>query len=337
MPEKYLILGGRQHARAAERDEWFRYEAAIAVVLDISTGDAECVFEHVSPDAARPGPESAVLFKAGTIHEGNLFACTQTEVIQYDLPSFEQINYWSLPCFNDVHHVTPAESGDLLIASTGLDAIVRLSREGKVIDIADVLGEQTWELFDPEKDYRKVPTTKPHRAHPNFVFECGGETFATRFNQKDAISLSSGKRFGPFPAPPHDGISTEESVFFTTIDGRVIEADASSREIRNIVDLREIAGEDPRPLGWCRGVCPIENDRVLVGFSRIRKTRLRQNLQWIAARTPLGVRHARRPARVSVLDLRRNEIEAEFNLEETGLSAIFSIHSLNAPTPDPAD
>ena len=28
----------------------------------------------------------------------------------------------------------------------------------------------TWERFDPEVDYRQVPTTKPHETHPNFVF-----------------------------------------------------------------------------------------------------------------------------------------------------------------------
>ena len=42
------------------------------------------------------------------------------------------------------------------------------------------------------------PSTKPHLAHPNHVFHIGDEPWATRFQQKDAVSL-----LDPTPAHRH--------------------------------------------------------------------------------------------------------------------------------------
>ena len=116
-------------------------------------------------------------------------AWTNTEVLLYRVPSFERIAYVSLPMFNDVHHVRPTPNGNLLVANTGLDMVLEMTREGAIVQVWNVLGDDPWERFSEATDYRKVKSTKPHLAHPNHVFYVGDEPWASRFQQKDAISL----------------------------------------------------------------------------------------------------------------------------------------------------
>ena len=87
--------------------------------------------EYQSPAEARANENSSNVFKAGTLIGDTLYACTSTEVLIFKLPEFKQIGYISLPCFNDVHHVTPSSDGNLLVASTGLDMVVKFTPKEK--------------------------------------------------------------------------------------------------------------------------------------------------------------------------------------------------------------
>jgi hypothetical protein len=149
----------------------------------------------------------------------------------------------------------------------------------------------------------------------------------TRFEQRDAVAVDpsrNGHR-APFAVGIqgiHDGHVAGDRLVFTSVDGHVVRFDTATGERRDF-DLNSLKKPgDDRPLGWCRGVLT-DGDarRAWVGFSRIRETKLRQNLSWIRN----GFRE-RLPTRISLYDLERPALLREINLERAGLNAIFSIH-----------
>ena len=107
-------------------------------------------------------------------------------------------------------------------------------------------------------------------------------------------------------------------VFFTTVDGHVVEVDASSLEVR--AELRLTGRRDDTLLGWCRGLTFLDEHHVAVGFSRIRHTKFRQTLSWV--RNGLT---ASEPTRVAVYDTRHWSLVGECDLEGAGCNAVFSI------------
>src|SRR5215216_5082831 len=124
MVNDLYVVGGRQRAgrplRAGNSD-WYGYDEAVILRIQPSTGIwKECV-SYIAPPDVRSPVNTAVTFQAGTIKDDVLYICTQTEVLLYRLPTFEQIGYLSLPFFNDLHHIHPTPEGTFLIANAGLE------------------------------------------------------------------------------------------------------------------------------------------------------------------------------------------------------------------------
>ena len=46
---------------------------------------------------------------------------------------------------------------------------------------------------------------------------------------------------------PHDGILHGDAIYFTTVDGHVVEVDATTLEVRRAIDLNAIAGHRRSP------------------------------------------------------------------------------------------
>lgn len=322
----YVLGGHRRKSSGYGKDEGQLLKKAMIVRVDPETGDASTPVEHVSPpEVCAENP--AVVFKSGTLHGDRLYACTQTEVLIYSLPGFERVGYLSLPFFNDVHHVRPSAGGNLLVVNTGLDMVVEVTPEGEVLKEWNVLGEDPWERFSRDVDYRRVASTKPHHAHPNHVFYLGGEVWATRFEQRDAVSLSPpGGRIPIDVQRPHDGSVHDGFVYFTTVDGHVVIADGAKQRVEELVDLNAIHDREGS-LGWCRGIA-VEGERAWVGFSRIRPTKFRENVSWVKhgllGMGGKGVYNTA-PTHISLYDLRKKECVKEIDLESQGLNAIFSI------------
>ena len=321
---RVYVAGGQQRTLrglTADMDSWYEYQKAIILELDTATGQANVKVEYVSPPDACPPESPAILFKSGTLVGDTLYVCTQTEVMLYRVPSFERIGYISLPLFNDVHHVRPTPDGTLLVANTGLDMVVEMTREGSIVRLWNVLGEDPWGRFSRDTDYRRVATTKPHLAHPNHVFYVGDEPWATRFQQKDAVSLlDPSRRIDIGLERVHDGIVAGNRVYFTTVDGKVAIADTTTLELLEVIDLTESHPPDML-LGWARGLL-IDGDRMWVGFSRIRPTKIRENVGWV-------LRGLKRDfgTHVGCYDLRTRKSLGQFNVEPFGLSAIFGIYT----------
>ena len=185
-------------------------------------------------------------------------------------------------------------------------------------------GEDPWARFDKATDYRLVKSTKPHLAHPNHVFYIGDEPWATRFQQKDAVSLlDPARRIEIGLERVHDGIVVGDRVYFTTVDGKVAVADTQSLTLLEVIDLTE-SHPAGMLLGWARGLL-IDGDRMWVGFSRIRPTKFRENVGWV-------VRGLKRDfgTHVGCYDLASRKSLGQFAVEEFGLSAIFGIYKAPA-------
>jgi hypothetical protein len=314
------VLGGQQRALRPLSGglDWYEYEKGL--ILEIGKDRRPCVrVEYVSPPEACVDEDPVVLFKSGTIVGDRLYACTQTEVLIYTLPALELVNYISIPLFNDLHHVRPSPDGNLLIAVSGLDLVVEVSLEGELIREWKVLDEDPWERFSRDVDYRRVRTTKPHHAHPNQVFYIHDEPWATRFEQRDAVSLVDRRRRIPIDLERvHDGLVVGDCVYFTTVDGHVAIADTNTLKVVDVLDLNGMVEPDTL-LGWARGI-HLGDDGLWVGFSRIRPTKFRENIAWVAR----GFKQSR-PTHVARFDLARGRCVEWIDLEPAGLGAVFSV------------
>lgn len=325
LPDRRLyVIGGQQRGLRtmsdALADHWYEYQKALAIELDTATGAARTVVEYVSPPEACPPENPAILFKSGTLVGDRLYACTQTEVLVYRVPGFELEAYVSLPMFNDVHHVRPTPTGNLLVANTGLDTVVEVTPGGDVVSVVNVLGDDPWARFSRDVDYRRVRTTKPHLAHPNHLFYIGDEPWATRFEQRDAISLvDPHRRIAIGLERVHDGIVEGERVYFTTVNGMIAIADTRTLEMVEVIDLTELHPPDML-LGWARGLL-VDGPYLWVGFSRIRPTKFRENVGWV-------LRGLKRDfgTHVGCYDLRTRTSLGQVALEEFGMGAIFGIY-----------
>ena len=323
------VVGGEQRVQFYKIQEWAMFRKALVLRVD-EGGRVERALEYESPPEHCPEGIPSHVFKSATFQGDTAYLCTQTEVLICDLPGFAIRRVISLPCFNDLHHVTPAPDGRLYVAVTGLDAVAELSPEGELLSLVSVLGGSPWDRFSPGVDYRKVPTTKPHQAHPNFVFFLDGHPWVTRFNQRDAIPLDgilNGRP--PFDVGKdegiHDGHLEGDDLYFTSVKGCVIRFNLRTGQ-KALFDLNTLnEPDDDRPLGWCRGILPQEEGTWL-GFSRLRYTTLRRNLSWIRHGFRETEHHRERPTRIALYDLERSALLRQIDLEEVEMGAVFSIH-----------
>lgn len=319
---RLLVVGGRQRVLRTVADAgqtWYEYDQALMLEVDPSSGAARVVHRYTTPPEARPAVDPAILFKSGTRVGERLYLSTQTEVLVLRLPDFERIAYVSLPRFNDVHHVRASHTGGLLIANSGLDTVLDVGLDGELRSEWNVIGEDTWARFDPTVDYRRVKTTKPHHAHPNHVFYIGDEPWATRFEQRDAVSLlDPGRRIDIGLERVHDGVVHDGCVYFTTVDGKVAIADTGTLQVIEVIDLVPLHPAGTR-LGWCRGIQP-DADGAWIGFSRIRPTKFRENVGWVlhGFKRDLGTHIGR-------YDLKSPRSLSDILLEEQELGAVFSL------------
>ena len=324
MKDFYVIGGELRRSVFRKLEEWQSSQKAVIVRLDPQDKTSKLCVEYESPTEVCAVELPAVLFKSASLVGDKLYTCTSTEVLIYQLPSFRLLRYISLPCFNDLHHVCPTREGTLLVTVTGLDMVVELSAEGRMIREWSVIDEDPWQRFSREVDYRTVATTKPHRSHPNHIFQLEDEIWVTRFEQRDTISLSRpGRRIDIAIQRPHDGCLFGDSIYFTTVDGHVVVANQKSLQVEGIYDLTKMHGLQPQVLGWCRGILPVDERLVWVGFTRVRPTRFRENLAWI--KKSVSNSQVDRPSHLGLYDLARNACLDEIELEAYGVGIVFSL------------
>ncbi|MEO8246840.1 MAG: hypothetical protein ABI622_06920 [Chloroflexota bacterium] len=323
MAEHLYVAGGRQRGLRplTAALDWYQYEAGVLLRVDAEKGTATRQLEYVSPPEVIPDEGATILFKSGSLAGDHLYMTTQTEVLIYRLPDFVLERHISIPQFNDLHHVILGRDGSLVVAATGMDMVFEIDLDGTILREHDVTGNGLWHRFSRDTDYRKVATTKPHAAHPNYVFRLGDEIWATRFEHRDAVSVvDPSRRIDIGVQRVHDGVVRGERIYFTTVDGHVAIANAQSLTVDRVVDLTK---SHPREtvLGWTRSIYPVDDRHAWVGFSRIRPTKFRENVGWVARgfRRDIGTH-------IGLYDLESGECLQQIELEKYGLSAVFGIY-----------
>ena|SRR5579863_9580969 len=330
---KLYVLGGRQRKVGIKppryENEWYLYDTALILEVDTKTSTARTCVEYQTPRELCPGEQPAGNFKSGALVGNTLYTCTNSEVLIYHLPEFRRIGYISQPTFNDLHHVTPSLDGNLLVVSTGLDMVFKLTTEGQKLAEWCVADETPWARFSRSVDYRRVVTTRPHLSHPNFAFELDDELWATRFEQGDAVCLNrSEKRIVLNLWRPHDGLLHGEQILFTGVEGKVVIVNRRTLCIEETIDLRTIQdrGREILP-AWCRGVLPVDERRMWVGFTRIRQTLLRENVRWVKNLLQEGT--IAKPTHIALFDVVSKECLYELDLEPYGMNTVFGIFPCN--------
>jgi hypothetical protein len=320
---KFHVCGGQFRSSVFQKlEEWESCKRAMLVEIDPTTKTSRNRLEYESPREVTADELPAVLFKYVSAIGNKLYTCTSTEVIIFDLPSFRVATYISLPIFNDLHHVyLSSRRGTLLVAVTGLDIVAEVSLEGKFLRHWDVLGADTWSVYSKDIDYRKVPTTKPHRAHVNHVFELGDEIWATRSHQRDAVSLEDPtRRIEIAIQRPHEGFLHNDLLYFTTVDGHIVIVNPRTLAIERIDDLNKMSTPGDEPLGFCRGLL-LEDERFAwVGFTRIRPTKFRENVSWVRHPT-----RTRRHSHVALYDLQSGTCLEDIETEPHGIGVISNV------------
>lgn len=319
--KRLIITGGAQRQRAIWYDEFHHYRLAKVAEVDLQSGQIIPLLDYETPAEYCPADRPSIVFKCASFKDDHLYLCTQTEVLVVSYPDMVIRQHISHPCFNDLHHVLPAD-GRLYVVNTGLDSLVVLdAKSGEILGHHSVCGDKIWSRFDAQTDYRKVPSTKPHTSHPNFAFELEGRIWVTRCLDKDArciVGEGGVRHIGVERI--HDGNLHGDALYFTTVNGHICVQ--SPQEDRLLADHDLLAySQSTDPLGWCRGL-HIEGETAWVGFSRIRATRMHNNMRWMKN---FGKIKHHRPTRISAFDLGSKRLLREIDLEDAGFSAVFSI------------
>lgn len=322
---RLLVTGGQQRSALTMADrlngDWYEYGRAVAAVIDTATSEVSVVAE-VGPEDATPSFADQLTFKGASISDDELLICTMTDVRRFALHSLSAVGSpVTSTLMNDVHHAIRLKSGEILVANAGLDNCLIVDDAGWVIEAWNGLtGARDEQIRRDPTDYRLI-STKPHECHPNQVFEYDGDSWMTRFHQRDAVTLDGSRRIAVGLERMHDGVVFKDDVIFTTVDGNLVFTSPTSARDHRRIDLTALDGREEH-LGWLRGLATEGQDasRIWVGFSRIRPSKWRANLQFIKNGFAGSL-----PTRIALYDLKAGRLDRELDLETFGLDAVFSL------------
>ena len=96
---------------------------------------------------------------------------------------------------------------------------------------------------------------------------------------------------------------------------------AGNSDVEQTIDLNRISNQNGQVLGWCRGVLPLNERRLWVGFTRVRPTKFVENVAWIKH----GGTHLHKPSHLALYNLEQGRCEQEIDLEPHGIGVVFSV------------
>lgn len=305
------------------------HKVAKVIYLDGETQKATDVFNYVCPAKWRH-EDGGSCFKSGHKQDHYLYLCTDTEVLIYDLEKNEVAHHISHPYFNDLHHVRPY-GNNVLVVSTGLESLLEVDLSGKLINLWE-MDEQTsvFKRFSKDEDFRKLFSTKPHSTHANFTEVIGKDIWVSRLKQRDFLNVTSADKTTRAISEHtgiHDGIVIDNMLYHTAVNGLVIRTKVTENgELteQEVFDLNE-NNKEHQPLGWCRSINIINEELVMVGFSRFRPTTSQSNISWAGNIKSLITGNRILPSRICLYSLKERKIIKEINIEKFGLSTIYSI------------
>jgi len=322
MSAAFLVFGGRSHPNNHQRPAWDRYEAA--VMLTVRDNVVVDRMEYRGWELDREVGLS-VCFRAATVVDQHAYTCTSTQVLKIDLHTLSVVKSYTHRLFNDLHHVERIR-GRYFVAGTGVDSVLEYNEQFDLIQRYPLGQDEVISRYAADTDFRRIPTTKPHEAHPNYVAEWDGEIWATNFEAGRVESLSSKRSYRVSDNRIHDGVVALDCIWFTSVNGAVIKLDPRD----GATQAFELAPMTPtdRRLGWCRGIAPVSDTEVLVGFSKLRETKLRENLKWIGNKFLNQDFELCEHTRIARYDLARGVETWRLDLEDHGMDAVYSIQPI---------
>ena len=321
-----LITGAVLRPNGFELGEGKYYENAKLLRLNLATGKIDELLSVSEGNDNFPAEYPNLEFTVGVAEEDKLWLTTDTEVRLYQYPEPTLLTTFSHPCFHNVHSVAVYRDR-LYVTSTGLDMVVVLDKgTGEIVDQLNTEGKSLWHRFSPDKDYRKLHSTRPHDCHPNHIFWIDDEPWVTRCKQEDAVCLTDlSKRIDISGSDKvisvHDGHVEGDKVYFSSVDGCLIVADKRSFKVLETIELYKYEGFGGIR-GWCRGLY-IQDNLFYLGFSRLRKTKAKGKLAWL--KNMSGVRQPSKFASILAFDMAQRKIVADYPVPAELIDAIYSI------------
>ncbi len=197
---------------------------------------------------------------------------------------------------------------------------------GDALDLHHLLGENVLAVTARDEvwvDGRIHAVSAGRRAHPNHLFAVEDQVWVTRGAAGDVLALDSERCWSIADVVVHDGVVTDDGIWFTTVDGRLVRLDPE-RGVTRTVDLVEM-DDRPPPLGWCRGLA-FSRELAWVGFTRLRATATRSRLAWVRGALRGRTVATTHPTRLVAYDLAAGRKVRELDVEPCGFGAIFGLH-----------
>ena len=302
-----------------KRKEGHRFEKAVIQLIDWNKKKVKCEIEYTSPkEHLKDG--LSMQFKGGFLVQDTLFVVTNTEVLQWDINTWKILKVYSDPTFNDLHAVFYKDN-KIYVCNTGLEIVQVINESGNIVEEINLAFTETWDRFERDKDYRQIATTKPHEVHINHIFEMGGEIWVTRGQKGDAVNLyNRSKKISVRDNSKeviliHDGVLKKDTLFFSAVNGQIIKVHLNKSV--EIIDLNKMVKHGNR-LPWTRGLT-IYNDRILLGATKMRKTKFKDLAAWALKGSPIKM-----PSSIIEFNLQTQKIEDIFYLNHP-TAAIYSI------------
>jgi len=296
---------GIPHKNIDNLEEGRRFIKAIILVIDWKRKKVikEIAYE---PPPGHLGAGISRMFKGACIFKNRYYVVTNTELLEYDLNNWRLQRVVSHPSFNDLHGVF-VDANYTYLCNTGLE-VVQLLKNGRIIQAINMADTPTGERFSEKKDYRTVPNTKPHEAHINHICAFNKKLWVTRFQKRDAVALldKSQKISMPVDAGCHDGKVMGESVFFTTVNGHILEFDTHTLRLKKGYNINTYTN---RGIGWTRGL-EIHGGYAYLGISALRHSRFKEYAKGIIK----GRENQLMPSSLLKIDYRNEKIVDQFNI-----------------------
>ncbi len=326
MNTQLLITGGKLRPNGFELGEGKYYGCAKLLKIDTTTSEVSELLYIDKGNENSPDEHPNLEFTVGDVDHNNLWLAMDTEIRLYQYPELKLIKVFSHPSFHNVHSVA-VRGDELYVTSTGLDTVIVLDKNsGNIKQYMNAEGKPTWHRFDKETDYRKLHSTRPHDCHPNYIFWIGNDPWVTRCTQEDAVKLTDVSQRIAISGPEkeisvHDGIVEGDYIYFTSVDSYIIVADIKQQKVVETFNISNLKGYGGLR-GWCRGLY-IAGDILYVGFSRLRKTRRIEKIEWVSRLINKG--KTIEDCSVLGINMSTREIVSDYIIPTDMIDAVYSI------------
>jgi hypothetical protein len=330
MPNYLLVSGGCERPNGYELGEGKYYERARLLKLDLESGEFATIMEKAEGGANYPNEHPNLQYTSCCVVDNTLWLPTDTEIFKLSYPQLDLQGIISYPFFHNIHAINVFD-GKVYVSSTGLDLVAVLDLEGEILELFNAEGKDLWHRFSKDKDYRLEHSTRPHDCHPNFIFMLDGQPWVTRCRQQDAVCLDNISQKIEITDPKkrisvHDGIVHKDKLYFTSVDGYIIVVDPETKKITEEINVLKLLNNEK--LGWARGLTISQSDIAYLAFSRLRRTRMKEKLAWLAKGQISKM--SGMPACVLAFDLKNRNIIKRYEIPLGRVDAIYGVELVDA-------